>query len=102
MLQSAWPCPWPWPQRKLREWSWGNVYRRPDLQIRGVVLYARDLWQQLRGVDDLTQRLAMADAAYNGGIGRVTADRRACALTPGCDPGRWWGHVETTCTAGRS
>jgi hypothetical protein len=86
----------------LSDWSWGNVHERADLQLRAVVLYSRDLWHQLRGVEDLMQRLAMADAAYNGGIGRVTADRRACALNRGCDPGQWWGHVERTCTAGRA
>lgn len=86
----------------LGEWSWENVYERPDLQLRGVVLFARDLWGRLHDVQDERERLAMADAAYNGGLGRVASDRRACSLTAGCEAQRWWGHVERTCTAGRA
>jgi hypothetical protein len=82
----------------LREWSWQNVYQRHDLQIRGVVLMSRVNWDALRLVDDSWERLAMTNAAYNGGLGGVHSDRRACQIKPGCDPQRWWGHVETTCT----
>lgn len=81
----------------LRELSWGNVYSRPDLQLAGVVLKVRDDYRTLRLVTDPMQRLAMADAAYNGGIGGLQAERRACGLRAGCDPHRWWGHVEATC-----
>lgn len=82
----------------LREWSWLNVYQRPDLQIRAVVLMSRGNWQALRTVSDPWERLTMANAAYNGGLGGVQADRRACQVKAGCDPQRWWGHVEHTCT----
>jgi len=82
----------------LREWSWQNVYQRPDLQIRGVVLMSRVNWDALRLIDDYWERLAMTNAAYNGGLGGVNSDRRACQIKPGCDPQRWWGHVERTCT----
>lgn len=85
----------------LREWSWRNVYERPDLQIRGVVLMSRSNWDALRLVDDSWERLAMANAAYNGGLAGVNADRRACQVKSGCDPQRWWGHVEGTCTKSR-
>ena len=82
----------------LREWSWHNVYQRPDLQIRAVVLMSRGNWQALRAVSDPWERLTMANAAYNGGLGGVQSDRRACQIKAGCDPQRWWGHVEHTCT----
>lgn len=82
----------------LREWSWQNVYQRPDLQIRGVVLMSRVNWDALRLIDDYWERLAMTNAAYNGGLGGVNSDRRACQIKQGCDPQRWWGHVEGTCT----
>ncbi len=85
----------------LAAWSWGNVYQRPDLQLRGVVLLMRENYLALRQVADPVQRLAMADAAYNGGINGVQADRRACGLTAGCSPQRWFGHVSTTCTKSR-
>lgn len=86
----------------LREWSWANVYERADLQLRAVVLMSRDNYEALRMVEDPMQRLAFADAAYNGGVGGVQKERRACGMTPGCDPQRWFGHVERTCLKSRA
>jgi hypothetical protein len=86
----------------LAGWSWANVYQRPDLQLRAVVLKTRGDFQALRVVTDPLERLAMADAAYNGGLGGVQKERRACGLKDGCDPRRWWGNVETTCLKSRA
>lgn len=86
----------------LREWSWQNVYQRPDLQIRAVALMSRENWLSLSTIPDPWERLTMTNAAYNGGRGGVQSDRRACQITPGCDPSKWWGHVETTCTKSRA
>jgi len=86
----------------LREWTWANVYSRPDLQIRAVVLKSRDNFQALRVVADPWQRLAFADAAYNGGLGGVTKERRACQVKAGCDPQKWFGHVEHACLKSRA
>lgn len=81
----------------LREWSWANVYDRPDLQLRAVILKSRDDFRALSMVADPLERLSFADAAYNGGMGGVQKERRACGLKTGCDPQRWWGNVELTC-----
>lgn len=86
----------------LRELDWATVYQRPDLQIRALVLMSRGNWHQLRGVDDYWERLAMTDAAYNGGMGGLANERRACKLRAGCDPQRWWGHVERVCLKSRA
>lgn len=87
----------------LREWSWANVYQRPDLQLRGVVLMGRDLYQQFQRLGIAAQPgLAFADAAYNGGAGGVQNERRACGLVAGCDPGQWFGHTELHCLKSRS
>lgn len=86
----------------LRDLDWSNVYQRPDLQLRALILKGRDNYNALRLVADPLQRLAFADAAYNGGMGGVNSERRACAITAGCDPQRWWGHVERTCLKSRT
>jgi hypothetical protein len=86
----------------LREWSWANVYQRPDLQLRAVVLKSRGDFLALRVVADPIARLAFADAAYNGGMGGVQKERRACGLKAGCDPQQWFGHVEHTCLKSRA
>lgn len=83
----------------LAELDWASIYQRPDLQLRAVVLKSRSDWLAMPAVQ---ARLELTDLAYNAGRGRVTQDRRACGLKPGCDPGQWWGHVEQTCTASRA
>jgi hypothetical protein len=80
----------------LAGWSWQNVYD-PGYQLRAMVLMSRDNFMALRAVRDPMQRIKFADAAYNGGLGGVRAERRACALQAGCDPQRWGGNVERVC-----
>ena len=81
----------------LQPLDWANVYARPDLQLRALVLKVRGDYTTLRDVPEPLQRLAMADAAYNGGIGGVQRERRACAISGRCDPARWWRQVEAHC-----
>lgn len=83
---------------ELGELSWNNVYTRPDLQLRTIVLMSRDAAKPFRSAPDM---LAFGDAAYNGGLGGVQNERRACALSRACDPGRWIGHVELHCLKSR-
>lgn len=81
--------------------SWSNIYQRPDLQLLAIVLKNRDNWSIFRAVPDPAQRLIFSTLAYNRGVGGVQSEMRACRLSPGCDPQRWAGHVERTCTASR-
>ena len=83
---------------ELGEWGWNNVYTRPDLQLRALVLMSRDNARTFRGA---TEWLAFGDAAYNGGPAGVKKERRACKLTEGCDPSLWFGHVEHVCLKSR-
>lgn len=83
--------------------GWDNVYGRPDLQLRAVVLKSRDNHRFFtQFVPDPLAALEFADAGYNGGNGGVQAERRACALVAGCDPQRWFGHVERHCLKSRA
>lgn len=85
--------------RGLNELRWDTVYQRPDLQMRVIVLMTRQTYNRLTTlIPTHMPRLAMADAAYNGGLGGVMNDRRKCNVTPNCDPNIWFGHVERTCT----
>lgn len=80
----------------LRELSWDNVYTRADLGVRAILVKLRDCHSRFErlGIGDDMARLAFCDAAYNGGLGGVQQDRQLCALTAGCDPAQWFGHVE--------
>lgn len=82
----------------LNELRWDNVYSRPDLQMRVMVVMTRQNFNRLTPlVPNYFDRLSMADAAYNGGLGGLLNERRACSNKAGCDPSRWFGHVELTC-----
>jgi hypothetical protein len=85
----------------LRDLSWSNVYDRPDLQLRALVLKSRDDYLTFGPVRSIVNRLTFQLAAYNRGVGGIQAERRLCQVTSGCDPQLWWGHVELTCTASR-
>lgn len=77
----------------LRDWQFADRYD-PVRQLRTMVLMDKAGFARLSFVSDPGERLAMAFSAYNGGLGGVLADRRLCAQVEGCDPGRWFGHVE--------
>ena len=85
----------------LSSWSWENVYQRPDLQLRAVVLMSRDNYVQI-------VRL-VPDAAHTWPLRmrRTTADGRcaeqgARAGSPALRPKRWFGHVERFCLKSRA
>lgn len=82
----------------MGELSWANVYTRPELQLRGIVLMSRDAARPFRAAPAI---LEFGDAGYNGGVGGVQKERRACALTKDCDAGQWFGHVERHCLKSR-
>lgn len=81
-------------KQELSELSWNNVYQRPDLQIRAMILLSKSNYDRLYEITDPIERVAMADSAYNGGLGNVNKGRRMCGLKAGCDPQLWFGHVE--------
>lgn len=87
-LKAAYP-------QELASLSWQQPYDA-RLQLRALVLKDRQGFMVVQGAATQADRLAMALSAYNGGLGGLASDRRACAGTPGCDPGRWFGHVERT------
>jgi hypothetical protein len=84
--------------KELGDLNWQTVYDRPDLQIRALTLMMRDNYQAFdKYVPDKREAYAFADAAYNGGLGGVNHERRACKLASWCDPNRWFDNVEKLC-----
>lgn len=83
---------------ELDGWSWENVYSRPDLQLRSIVIMSKEAAYRFR---EAVAMLDFGDAGYNGGPADVQKERRACALTKGCDAGQWFGHVELHCLKSR-
>lgn len=78
----------------LSGWSWNDPYN-VRYQLRAVVVKNRACYLKLRTLlDDDYNALAMCDAAYNGGLSGVYAERRLCAQVDGCNPDHWFGNVE--------
>ncbi len=85
-------------KKGLNDLRWETVYSRPDLQMRVLILMTRANWNRLdKLIPDREGKLAMTDAAYNGGVGGVLNERRSCSLRGDCDPNKWFGNVEKVC-----
>lgn len=82
----------------LKELSWSNVYKRPDLQIRAIVTLWQKNYTQLPNDIDALNKIAMADSAYNGGYRGMYRDRQLCKFKKGCNPKIWFNNVEKTCS----
>lgn len=79
--------------KTLAGWKWEGRYD-PEMQLRALVAYDRNLYSQVRFGRSEIDRLSFMFSAYNGGLGGLLKDRRLCAATPGCNPDRWKGNVE--------
>ena len=84
---------------ELKDWNWGNVYIRPDLQLLGIVLKMRDNWVFFAGVPNPEDRIQFALKAYNRGLGGVRAEMQACKLKANCDSTKFMYNAGATCTA---
>lgn len=83
---------------ELGDWNWYNVYTRPDLQIRAVVLMVRDNYKYYRSsAASEWDAYAFSDAGYNGGTRDLNLERRACKMASDCDHTKWFGNVEKYC-----
>lgn len=58
----------------------------------------KDLYEYyLPSSSSIDSALQFADAAYNGGVGGLDKERRACKLSSGCDHTKWYNNVEHYC-----
>lgn len=89
--------------KELAELNWSNIYTRPDLQMRVIVLMMRDNFRYyVKYSANLEEAYAFADAGYNGGIGGLDNERRACKLSSTCDHRKWFDNVEKFCLKSKS
>lgn len=80
----------------LRAWKFEDRFN-PNYQLASVVLKNRLHYNQcVKVMNPGIDVTACGFSSYNGGFGGVLADRRVCSNTLGCDPRRWFGHVERT------
>lgn len=77
----------------LTNWQWSDRFDARK-QLRTMVLMDKALYTRVTGAASEYDRLSMTFAAYNGGAGGLAQDRRICAATRGCNPSKWFGHVE--------
>lgn len=82
----------------LADLSWQTVAKRPDLQLRALVLLSKESAAPFAHTGS---PLEFGDSAYNGGVSDVKKSRRACAMSPGCDPQKWFDNVERHCVKSR-
>ena len=71
----------------------------PNCAFRAQILYMTAIGRSYLTSPD---KWAFSQAAYNGGPGWIKRERRLCAALPGCDPRRWYGHVEKHCHPDRA
>lgn len=85
----------------LRDWRFEDRFdaRR---QLRVIVLMDRGIFGKIPGAATSADQVQFMLAAYNGGAGGLSSDRRVCVQTAGCDPARWFGHVERTSLKART
>jgi hypothetical protein len=79
----------------LRGWS---DDRKFDVHYQMTALIEMDhgIYRRVSAAFDDSERLAFTLSAYNGGESGVRQDRVLCSNSNGCDPRKWFGHVERT------
>lgn len=65
----------------------------PAWAIPALIIYDRYLYERTRAATEC-DRWAMTLSGYNGGEGWRKRDQSLCATVLGCDPARWFDHVE--------
>lgn len=78
----------------LATWAWEDRFDA-KMQLRAVVALNRKLWRKMTfETADEREKTAFLLSAYNGGLAALTKDRDLCEKALGCEPKRWFGHVE--------
>lgn len=84
----------------LAGWVWADRFN-PRMQMTAMIEMDRSIYSRIDAAT-VRDRWAMTQAAYNGGEAGLAQDIWQCKLKPGCDPRRWFGHVELTSNKSRT
>lgn len=82
----------------LKDWDFANRF---DAGNQITALLAMDRVCLFPDSASLVDSQAFMLACYNGGRGGVISDKLICSNTKGCNPKRWFGHVENTSNKSR-
>jgi len=88
-------------RKQLHDLNWKNIYDKPKLQIRAMLLLWRNNYKRFPNDINFINKLAFSDASYNQGYYRTYKDRQLCKLKNNCNPKIWFNNVEKTCTASK-
>ena len=83
-----------WYPKELSELTWENLYDRPDLQVKALVLLWKRNYNILPKSIKNMDRIAFSDSMYNGGYYWLRIERSICKLRKNCNPNKWFGNVE--------
>lgn len=82
----------------LTDWQFENRF---DAENQIVAMLAMDKVCLFPDSASLVDSQAFMLACYNGGRGGVISDKLICKNTEGCNPRKWFGHVENTSNKSR-
>lgn len=82
----------------LADWDFENRF---DAGNQIIAMLAMDKVCMFPDSASLVDSQAFMLACYNGGRGGVISDKLICKNTNGCNPHRWFGHVENTSNKSR-
>ena len=86
-----------WVEQAARVGCEGMPRTDPECGLKAQLNYMTELMTvNFRSMSEV-EPFPMAEAAYNAGPGNIGKERRVCGRTRGCDPERWFGHVELVC-----
>jgi hypothetical protein len=77
----------------LKSWTWDNRFDT-ELQMVAFVEMMKSIYARFHFIPEVRDRLGFSLSGYNGGDGAAMQDRVLCRNTEGCDPNRWFDHVE--------
>lgn len=78
----------------LKDWSWQDRWSPKKGLMTMLFMVKREYSAVGQGTENSLDGMRFAWAAYNGGRRDLIKQKAICAAIKGCDPYKWFGHVE--------